>query len=235
MAVARLPVVGAAVPVSVEAIPADAAAPAAAAAVPEAKASDKASIHAEPTFIGLAYLLVGAGAILAWLLWKWFDPKGFKPAPDISAFAVLYVFAQSIERLLEPLTQWAGRANDSLDKQKAVTERDEAVAALPTAANDPEVDTGEALKTLATKQEQVDQVRANLAVLLWAVASLVAMLVCGAFGVLLLEGIGLDVPEWFDIAVTGLAIGSGTKPLHDLISNIQKAKENREDPAEVTQ
>lgn len=60
------------------------------------------------------------------------------------------------------------------------------------------------------------------------------MAVCGAFGVLLLSAIGLDAPEWFDIVVTGLAIGSGTKPLHDLISNVQKAKDQREDPAETT-
>jgi len=34
------------------------------------------------------------------------------------------------------------------------------------------------------------------------------------------------------IALTGLAVGSGTKPLHDLISDVQKAKEQREDPPE---
>jgi hypothetical protein len=32
--------------------------------------------------------------------------------------------------------------------------------------------------------------------------------------------------------ISGLAVGSGTKPLHDLISSLQKAKEEREDPPE---
>jgi hypothetical protein len=31
-------------------------------------------------------------------------------------------------------------------------------------------------------------------------------------------------PLWMDIAVTGLAVGAGTKPLHDLISKIEKSK-----------
>jgi hypothetical protein len=33
-----------------------------------------------------------------------------------------------------------------------------------------------------------------------------------------------------DLLVTGLAIGGGTKPLHDLITNLQAAKYNRKDP-----
>ena len=33
--------------------------------------------------------------------------------------------------------------------------------------------------------------------------------------------------------MTGLAIGGGTKPLHDLISNLQAAKEDKKDPKEM--
>jgi hypothetical protein len=40
------------------------------------------------------------------------------------------------------------------------------------------------------------------------------------------------VPEEVDLVLSGLAVGSGTKPLHDLISNLQKAKEDTEDPPE---
>jgi hypothetical protein len=44
-----------------------------------------------------------------------------------------------------------------------------------------------------------------------------------------LGAIGVQAaPIWLDIVVTGLAIGSGTKPLHDLIKNIEKAKEGKE-------
>ena len=34
-----------------------------------------------------------------------------------------------------------------------------------------------------------------------------------------------------DILVPGLAIGGGTDPLHDLISNLQAAKDNKKDPS----
>jgi hypothetical protein len=56
---------------------------------------------------------------------------------------------------------------------------------------------------------------------------------CGSFGIFLLAACGFDVPEFWDIALTGLAIGSGTKPLHDLIGNIQKAGNERSDPPQA--
>lgn len=59
------------------------------------------------------------------------------------------------------------------------------------------------------------------------------MALCGLFGILLLRLVGLKgVPAECDIVLTGLAVGSGTKPLHDLISNVQKAKDQKEDPEE---
>lgn len=222
-------------------------APAAATATVTPGAATAASApHADTGWIVGSYVLVAAAAVVGWLLWKAFDPGGFRPSPDISAFAVLFIFAQALERVLEPLTALTTQIDD-LDKKKAVDERNTAVArlanaekALAEARNRGEAGTQEAaasktaLQTVAEKQAIVDKKRANLAVALWAVASVAAMLVCGAFGVLLLEAISLDAPEWFDIAVTGLAVGSGTKPLHDLISNIQKAKEQKEDPKETS-
>jgi hypothetical protein len=32
--------------------------------------------------------------------------------------------------------------------------------------------------------------------------------------------------RWVDLVVTGLVVGAGTKPLHDLISNIQTSASN---------
>jgi hypothetical protein len=79
----------------------------------------------------------------------------------------------------------------------------------------------------------VDKIRRNTAVIAWGVASFLAMVLCGWFGILLLRLTGLKgVPAELDIVLTGLQFGSGTKPLHDLISNVQKAKERKEDPPE---
>ncbi len=37
------------------------------------------------------------------------------------------------------------------------------------------------------------------------------------------------IPVWVDAIVTGIVVGSGTKPLHDVISRVQKNKEKSED------
>lgn len=55
--------------------------------------------------------------------------------------------------------------------------------------------------------------------------------IAGAYS--FLDAIGFEgTPAPVDIVISGLAVGSGTKPLHDLISSLQKAKEEREDPPE---
>jgi len=72
-------------------------------------------------------------------------------------------------------------------------------------------------------------VRHNRAVVMWAIASFLAMLASGSLGLMLLRSVGLTgAPAWADIFVTGLAIGSGTKPLHDLISNLQQSSSQKE-------
>jgi hypothetical protein len=38
-------------------------------------------------------------------------------------------------------------------------------------------------------------------------------------------------PQALDIVTTGLVIGGGTKPLHDLISRIEAAKDKGQDPS----
>jgi hypothetical protein len=110
----------------------------------------------------------------------------------------------------------------------------------------------EALETVAKKQATVEQRRANRTVVLWAVASVLGMALSGVLGLYLLHAVGLQddligldgrvtgslgsaagVRHALDLLVTGLAIGGGTKPLHDLIQNIQEAKNEKKDPANV--
>lgn len=48
------------------------------------------------------------------------------------------------------------------------------------------------------------------------------MLASGGFGLFLLRAVNAPhVPVWIDVIVTGLVLGAGTKPLHDLITNLQ--------------
>lgn len=91
------------------------------------------------------------------------------------------------------------------------------------------------------------------AVLMWATASVLAMLVCASLGIFLLRSAEAPSPakttaspapspardpnRVLDLLVTGLVVGAGTKPLHDLITQIQtssgssKAKASSSTPA----
>jgi hypothetical protein len=174
----------------------------------------------------IGYLLIAAGAAVGVILWNVHDPAAFTPGEGISVFAPLYILAQAIERFIEPFSSYLGKAApgdapaDKKSKAEAQMELGVAIAKGQASA-------------AAKWQKVVDQIRRNTAVIAWGLASFLAMTLCGLFGIFLLRLVGLSgVPEEFDIIISGLAVGSGTKPLHDLISNVQKAKEQKEDPPE---
>ena len=175
------------------------------------------------------YGLVVFGAVLGWLLWKGIEPGAFKPAAGFTVFAPLYVLAQGIERLIEPFSKLFGAAGTGeTSKDDAKQTRDEAFAEL--ARSDARADV---VAAAANAQALVNKIRRNSAVFAWGLASFLGMVASGCFGILLLQAAGFDVPEFWDIALTGLAVGSGTKPLHDLISNMQKASSQRSDPPQA--
>ncbi len=105
-----------------------------------------------------------------------------------------------------------------------------------------------AQKDAAVAQKEQHHSQANRAVLMWATAAVLAMLACASLGIFLLRSIqtpsavnGSTVSasvrsssaapsapspaknpnRLLDLLVTGLVVGAGTKPLHDLISQIQ--------------
>jgi hypothetical protein len=62
-------------------------------------------------------------------------------------------------------------------------------------------------------------------VVTWGLASGLGCLACAVLGVGLLTAVmragSSTPPPALDVLVSGLVVGAGTKPLHDLISNIQ--------------
>ena len=105
-----------------------------------------------------------------------------------------------------------------------------------------------AQKNAAVAQKEHHHLQANRAVLMWATAAALAMLACATLGIFLVRSIeapsavngstasasmrsspaGPSAPSpaknpnrLLDLLVTGLVVGAGTKPLHDLISQIQ--------------
>lgn len=161
-----------------------------------------------------AYVLgLFVGPLAGWALWRWAGEPYFLPSTEYSAFALLYVFAQAIERGIEPLTKHLERIPFLNKKQAKNDDEDQAIVhQAPVTAN----------------QDVVDQ---NRCVLLWSLASFVAMVLCGYAGVMMFRILAqaetVDIHPMVDIAITGLAIGAGTKPLHDLISYVQKSKEKK--------
>ena len=176
----------------------------------------------------VAFVLIVGAAFAAWGLYEWVDPGDVDPTAGFSAFAPLYILAQSIERLLEPFSKYLATAPDEAGNttSKAAAERGRTAAFSLLLESPTEAAAAEA----ARAQALLTRVKRNTAVIAWGLASALAMLACGAFGIRLLTAIGFDVHVFWDVAITGLAVGSGTKPLHDLISNIQRSSENKGTP-----
>jgi hypothetical protein len=152
-----------------------------------------------------AYVFVAGAIIAAVILTILIHAPAIVVAEGFAPFAVIYIVAQAIERLLQPLSEFVGKADDVKEaKKNEETER---------------------LKLLETER----------AVYFWALATCIALFVCGVLGLGLIQSVaevgGGTVPGWFealDVVITGLAVGAGTKPLHDLITVIQNTKKNTE-------
>jgi hypothetical protein len=64
------------------------------------------------------------------------------------------------------------------------------------------------------------------AILLWIVASGIGIAIAEVAKLALFKASGIGgVDPGIDYILTGIAIGSGTKPIHDVISYLQKASE----------
>lgn len=185
----------------------------------DAAASAKSSAGADAWAVAVAVLAVALYWLLAFQLRV---HASLTPQPaavlaeGVGLFALLYIAAQAIERILEPFSK--------LDPKKAelVKDRDDKAAAAQRGAQ---------AKPAADAQGSLDRWRANRAVLLWGAATVLGMFGSAAFGIYLLRLVVVPAAEGgalpsleLDILVTGLAIGGGTKPLHDLISRIEKSK-----------
>jgi hypothetical protein len=191
--------------------------------------SDTVATQPLPRYMAFGLACLGAGLGLGIWLQYLFHPA-FRNLPvlpaSVGAFALLYLMAQSIERLLVPVSWFGGgflgpvgegsqwRNFASRSKASLAVKHQEALAAAYKAPS-----TATAQKAANAKHD-VDQYRANLTATTFGLAAFAAMLISGYAGVFLLHIVGLHTAAWLDILVTGLAIAGGTKPLHDLISNI---------------
>jgi len=227
-----------------------------------------------------AFLILAAGTIAGYYVWKWINPTDFMPSSNYATYAGLFIMALAIERILEP---FSGLFVPTMKAKKAISRstvaRAKRVQTAATgngshAAAGPAASGGESHATAGpaasggeshaaagpagtageepkkppkgTPAQQAAVAQAHLhrsqgirAVLMWATASVLAMLACASLGIFLVRSVEAPASpaktsatssasstakgpnRLLDLLVTGLVVGAGTKPLHDLITQIQ--------------
>jgi hypothetical protein len=188
---------------------------------------EAAAVNSQPAGFGAlisAFLLIAAGGAGSWALYHFKINADEIHLPDATAlFGVLFAFATAVERVLEPFARF-------FPGQHAKGELERAVANLANKYHDASLDD---LVQVAHAKSMVDKGRANRGLVSWGLAVGLATVASSAGGLYLLHSIAGEgwngIAVWVDAIVTGIVVGSGTKPLHDVISKVQKNKEKSED------
>jgi hypothetical protein len=131
----------------------------------------------------------------------WSHGTSFQAAANFALFAGFVVIAGAIERMLEPLLIF-----------------------LPPFEKKPDP------KNPSIKEEN-EKAKADRALLAYSIALIAGIAFSSVFGLYFLEAVGAQISgdkalRGLDIFVTALIITGGTKPLHDMITSIEKKKEN---------
>jgi cytochrome b subunit of formate dehydrogenase len=167
-------------------------------------------------------LFVAVVAILMWLAYHdWITPmpKPIQFTAGYVPYAGVVAVTAALERFLEPLTYVL--LPDSQIKQVAAASKSDAQKA----AADPAQKSAAVqalVQTAADKQADADARRTQRSIIFWAIASSCGLILSGGFGLFLLQSVAKGhVNVFLDLIVTGLTIGAGTKPVHDLITGMQ--------------
>jgi hypothetical protein len=188
--------------------------------------------QATPRASGVGYQLVALAAVIAAGVVVGMATEDSKysaaavAATGVSVFAGIYAAAQGIERLLEPISSWLlSDSNDSTSYEDAVKAADSKVSDWFTAPADEAKKTAaeSAMGTMAKAKQQLDKRRKEREAVFWAVASIAGMLASGFFHLYLLKLIGVETSRAWDVFATGVIVGAGTKPLHDLIERVSSS------------
>jgi NADPH:quinone reductase-like Zn-dependent oxidoreductase len=162
----------------------------------------------------------------------------------LTIFAVFFVAASAIERLIEPLTLFYGQDKKAdLDAKAAKAKETVEAAYVAQAAYLSADDAGKtvakskfdeaksvaqnALVQAATAKAGANKITGNRAVVVWGAASAIGILGASMLKLYLLKQVGIaSPPRPMELLATGLIIGAGTKPMHDLVKLIEKRKED---------
>jgi hypothetical protein len=190
------------------------------AALPVGVSNEKSAADGWAVISAMAVVAVAAVVATLFIKDSGFSIRGEpRPVDGLTIFAVFFVAAQAIERLLEPFASWLDpKMNDEVEKAKAEAEntfadylaRPKDISAVTSKMNEA-----------AQKKVCALKSRANRKIVFWAVATAIAILAAAGLKLYFLQTMGIGrTPRALDIIATGLIIGAGTKPLHDLVTMI---------------
>lgn len=156
----------------------------------------------------------------------------YKPIEGISVFAVLYVIAQGVERLVEWTIDLATLLDQSPGKKK-----DAGLRALTTANStlngNPTLDAFETAATeAADAKKEVETARTDITFLAHGLSILLAAIAVNWLDYGIFTHLGASgVSESADHLFTALAAAGGSKGVHELVGRLQKSKEASEEAA----
>ena len=168
--------------------------------------------------IGYTALGVGLAAAAFFIAWGLHGSRSstYRIDNQWSAFTGLFILALAIERAIAPFSRKLG---PDTSKRKEARSR-----ALASAQAD------NATEIAVEYHLAVEMCRRLTAVVTWGVATGLAFLLCAQLNITLMQAVRANgsgaPPFWADLLVTGLVVGAGTKPLHDLVSNIERGKQD---------
>jgi hypothetical protein len=197
---------------------------------------------------------IALGGVSAVLLVCWFLDSHFVhppvvatgsavPVDGLTIFAVFFVAALAIERLLEPFSDAIlPTATRAVEAGTALRKAGEQTAAfVRSRAQRRQADTGDessdgeadpkqvtaAIENAAAKAEKLSVRQLARTTAFWMIATCAGMVVAASMNLYFLSTVGIAAtkPWWAEILATGLIIGGGTKPLHDLVKLISKSAE----------
>jgi hypothetical protein len=163
---------------------------------------------------------VVAALVAMWLLYRYaIKPHPISLVKSFVPYAGVLAVTAALERFLEPLSQLL------MPSTAVKTQAAQSTSTAQAAAADPAMSVP-AVQDMVTKaaadQAVAEALNTNRTILFWAIASVCGLAISGAFGLFLLQSVATGpVNSFLDLAVTGLTIGAGTKPTHDLITSLQ--------------
>jgi hypothetical protein len=150
-----------------------------------------------------------------------FKPIVIKPLEGVSLFAIVYLLAQLIERIVEPLSNISQIFGDThqIEANKSVIDlkKENIKRTLEGGASDAlNTEITALVKAIKSNSDKETKRMTHL----WALSSILGI----AFTYVLIglfELTGLPIGRFWDALFSGVLLGAGTKSLHDLMDYVQ--------------